>query len=90
MSFLVEAMQRDHAFDQVQWRRSADPEREHFKEDFAVILSADKLEWSLRARAQTMQGAVPIETGPASMSIFQQTTVRLRSIEQNARKLKGP
>lgn len=90
MLFLVEAMRRNHAFDQVQWRRSADPEREHFKEDFAVILTADKLEWSLRARTQTAQNAVSVETGPASLSALQQTTIWLRSIEQNARKLKEP
>jgi len=81
----VEALRNRHLFDRTEWRQSADPDQERFDEDFAVVLAARDSKWVLRKKMQIGQSGTPIETGPVSLSLFQQTMIWLTRISEAAR-----
>lgn len=83
--FLVEALRRTSLFDKAEWRQSADPDQERFDEDFAVVRAAKSPKWALKTKTRMGHSTAPLETGPASLSLFQQTAIWLRRIEEAAR-----
>jgi hypothetical protein len=86
----VAAIKKRGLFETVTFRQCADPEREPFGEDYALVLSASaKPEWALKPKSPGAGNPVPIEAPASSLSPLQRIVFWLDGIEAAAKKAKS-